>query len=262
MKDLDAATLDDVNQFFRTYYNPRNASLAVAGAVHADEVHELVQQHFGEIPKGSHVSKVKAGPAPLKQRMYQTIDDEVHLPRLYFAWHSPAMFAKHDAELDVLSSTLGQGKSARLYKSLVYDKKIAQDVEAIQSSALLTSTFELTVTARPEVNLAELEKLVWAEIEGTAAHISDEEVERAVRRIETATVESLQTVGGFGGRADRLNHYAFYADDPNYVQRDLARYQEVDAQGVARVAREYLLDQQAVVLTVLPTTTANIGGAQ
>jgi zinc protease len=261
MKDLDAATLEDVNEFFRTFYNPRNASLAVAGAVNAADVHELVQQHFGAIPKGSHVSKVKAAPGPLAQRTYQTIDDEVNLPRLYFAWHSPAMFAEDDAELDVLSSTLGQGKSARLYKTLVYEKKIAQDVEAMQSSALLSSTFELTITARPDANLAELEKMVWAELEAAATRISDDEVERAVRRIETATVDSLQTVGGFGGRADRLNHYAFYAGDPNYVQRDLDRYQEVDAAGVARAARAHLLEQHGVVLTVLPRAASN-GGAQ
>jgi zinc protease len=189
---------------------------------------------------------------PLNGRKYLTLEDDVHLPRLYFTWHSPAMFAPDDAELDVVSGILAQGKTARLYKSLVYDKRVAQDVDALQSSALLSSTFELTITARPNVDLNELAQLVTAEVEQTAKEVAEQEVERAVRRLETSLVDSLQTVGGFGGRADRLNHYAFYAGDPNYVAQDHARYVELDAQGVSAAAEKWLVKQEPVILTVVP----------
>jgi zinc protease len=162
------------------------------------------------------------------------------------------MFARGDAELDVLSGVLAQGKTARLYKSLVYEKQLAQDVDALQSSALLSSTFEITVTARPNADLTELAGLVWTELERAGQEISNDEVVRAVRRIETSLVDSLQTVGGFGGRADRLNHYAFYAGDPDFVARDHARYAAIDASAVAAAARTWLLEQPAVILSVVP----------
>ena len=252
MRDLDAATLDDVNKFFRTYYAPHNASLAVAGAVSASELLDLVHRYFGELQPGSNIPRRAAPAVPLNGQRNLTLEDDVHLPRLYFTWHSPAMFAPGDAELDVLSGVLAQGKTARLYKSLVYEKQLAQDVDALQSSALLSSTFEVTITARPNVDLTELAGLVWAELERAGQEISDDEVVRAVRRIETSLVDSLQTVGGFGGRADRLNHYAFYAGDPDFVARDHARYAAIDARAVVAAARTWLLDQQAVILSVVP----------
>jgi zinc protease len=162
------------------------------------------------------------------------------------------MFAPGDAELDVLSGILAQGKTARLYKSLVYDKRVAQDVDALQSSALLSSTFEVTVTARPNVDLTELAELVWAELEQVASAVAEEEVVRAVRKLETSLVDSLQTVGGFGGRADRLNHYAFYAGDPNFVAQDHARYTAIDAKAVSAAAQEWLVQQEPVILSVVP----------
>jgi zinc protease len=252
MRDLDAATLDDVNRFFRTYYAPHNASLAVAGAVKTEQLLDHVQRYFGELQAGSDIARRAPAAVPLNGHRILTLEDDVHLPRLYFTWHSPPMFAPGDAELDVLSGVLAQGKTARLYKSLVYEKQLAQDVEAVQSSALLSSTFEVTITARPNMDLTELAGLVWAELERAGQVITDDEVLRAVRHIETALVDSLQTVGGFGGRADRLNHYAFYTGDPDFAERDHARYSAIDARAVAAAARTWLLEQPAVILSVVP----------
>ena len=252
MRDLDAATLEDVSRFFRTYYAPRNASLAVAGAVNTKELLARVQHYFGWLAPGGDIARPPVGAIPLNGRKYLTLEDDVHLPRLFFTWHSPAMFAPGDAELDVLSGILAQGKTARLYKNLVYDKRVAQDVDALQSSALLSSTFEVTVTARPNVDLTELAELVWAELEQVASAVAEEEVVRAVRKLETSLVDSLQTVGGFGGRADRLNHYAFYAGDPNFVAQDHARYTAIDAKAVSAAAQEWLVQQEPVILSVVP----------
>ncbi|MGH7460155.1 MAG: M16 family metallopeptidase [Longimicrobiales bacterium] len=252
MLDLDAATLSDVKAFFQSYYAPTNASLCVAGDAEAGHVLELAQRYFAPIPPAPPPPVVRVSPPQLTEHQMLVLEDDVHLPRLYFTWHSPAIYAPHDAELDVLGLLLAQGKSARLYKSLVYEKKIAQDVEAFQSSALLGSTFHIVVTARPETNLTKLADLVRAELEGAVVTLKPEEVQRAVRRFETSFIDSLQTVGGFAGRADRLNHYAFYLDDPAAANRDLERYLHTDEAAVAQAARVHLLDAPAVVLSVLP----------
>ena len=196
------------------------------------------------------------GALPRQTRRYLTLEDDVHLPRLYFAWHSPAIFSADDAELDVLAAVLSQGKASRLYRALVYEQGSAQDVDAFQSSAMLGSTFNIEVTARPSVDLEQLAASVWSELEAVAGTVTEPEVLRAVRHIETNMVDSLQTVGGFGGRADRLNHYAFYVGDPGYVSRDLARYEAVQPAAVARAARTYLLGQDLVVLSVVPKGSA------
>jgi zinc protease len=252
MADLDAATLDDVNSFFRTYYAPTNASLAVAGDVEADRVCELAEKYFGSIPPAARPPVVQTTPPRLHRQSLLALEDEIHLPRLYFSWHSPAIFTADDAELDILGLVLAQGKSARLYRSLVYEKALAQEVEAFQASALLGSAFHVVVTARPETDLGQLAGLVRQELEAAAAELKPEEVQRAVHRFETSFVDALQTVGGFGGRADCLNHYSFYLDDPGAVERDLSRYQNLQPEGVCRAAQMYLLEAQPVVLSVVP----------
>jgi predicted Zn-dependent peptidase len=166
------------------------------------------------------------------------------------------MFETGDAELDVLGAALSQGKNARLYRSLVYRNEWAQDVQAFQSSALLASTFNVVVTARPGIDLDRLVDAVWSELRAAARDLERIEVQRAVNRFETSLVDSLQTVGGFGGRADRLNHYAFYLNDPDGVQRDLERYHRIEPDAVMQAAQAILLDASAVTLTVLPRARA------
>ena len=259
MEDLDAATLDDVVGFFRTYYAPNNASLAVAGAVSADDVLALVEKHFAAIPAATPPAPGQVPAAQLDHTVFETIEDEVHLPRIYICWHSPAVFEPGDAELDVFAATLTQGKTARLYHALVYERGIAQDVEAFQSSALLGSLFNVVVTARPGVALPELYALVMTELESTVSTLDAGEVERSVRRFETSFVDSLQTVGGFGGRADRLNYYATYLGDPGYAQADLDRFLSMTVQRVVSAARTHVIGQPAVVLSVVPKGQRHTG---
>ncbi|MEX2281993.1 MAG: pitrilysin family protein [Gemmatimonadota bacterium] len=252
MPDLDAATLSDVNAFFRRYYVPNNASLCVAGDVDAQQIHELAEKYFGPIPPAAPPAPVSAPLPALSASRASSLEDDVHLPRVYIAWHSPAMFETGDAELDVLGAAMSQGKNARLYRSLVYQNEWAQDVQAFQSSALLGSTFNVVVTARPGIELDRLVEAVWSELRAAARDLERIEVQRAVNRFETSLVDSLQTVGGFGGRADRLNHYAFYLNDPDGVQRDLDRYRRIEPDAVMQAAHTTLLDASAITLTVLP----------
>jgi zinc protease len=252
MPDLDAATMDDVRSFFRCYYAPGNASLCVAGAVQTERVLELTHEFFADIAPAAAPPPIRPaapGPAPAAPLV---LEDNVHLPRLYFSWHTPAIFAAGDAELDWFGLVLAQGKSSRLYRTLVYERQIAQSVEAFQASALLGSTFNVVVTARPAVDLAELARLVHDQLERAAAHIEREELQRARHRFETSFIDALQNVGGFGGRADRLNHYAYYLKDPGAVDRDLERYRRLDGESITQVARTHLLQTSPVVLSVVP----------
>ena len=255
MEDLDAANLQDVRDFFSTYYAPNNAALAIAGAVPADAAFELAEKYFGAIAPAATPPRVAPGPASLASTALLQLEDDVHLPRLYMTWHAPAIFAAGDAELDVAARVLGSGKTARLYKRLVHELEIAQDVEAEQESGLLGSAFGLSVTAREGVSLERIRDEVNRVLEDTVNELDDRELLRARHHIETATIDSVQSVGGFGGKADRLNHYYFYADDPGFLPQDLARYDELTPETV-RVALRKTIAAPCVILSVVPTGKA------
>ena len=253
MADLSAATLDDVLAFFRTYYAPNNAALAIAGDVDTAQVQRQVERYFGEIPRGAPVAAPEAPPAQLAGNCHRTLEDNVQLPRLYLAWHAPAAFAPGDAEMEAVAGVLTEGRSARLYRSLVYDRQVAQSVSAFQDSGRLGSAFYVTVTARPDVPLAGMERAVLDELAAMASNgIRSEEIERVRNNMETAFVDSLQSVGGFGGKADRLNLYNFFVGDAGYAQADLARYDALTAESVAAAGAHYLAHSPYVSLSVVP----------
>jgi zinc protease len=263
MADLDAATLQDVVDFFRTYYAPGNASLAIAGDVDFGEVRALVEKYFADIPPGPEVPEVHAPDATLPRTGRLVLEDDVQLPRLYVAWHSPAHFAPGDAALDVAASVLADGRTSRLYRTLVYDRQVAQDVSAYQSSARLGSEFTVVVTARPEVGLAALEAEVRAELGRMAEEgVSVRELERARNARETGFVDALQTVGGFGGKADRLNQYQFYTGEPDWAGQDLARYRTLTPAAVQAAVRRWLAEPHSVVLSVVPRGRADLAARE
>jgi zinc protease len=257
MADISAATLDDVRTFCTTYYTPSNASIAVAGDVDADAVLATITRYFDDIPPGP-VRPIRSAPqAVLGAERRIVLEDDVKLPRLYMAWHSPAAFEHGDAALDAASGVLAAGRASRLYRSLVYEKQIAQSVSAYQSSALLGSTFRLTLTARPGVSLSALEVEARATMGAVAAGITATELDRARNGIETHFIDALQNVGGFGGRADQLNLYLFHMGDPDYAEADLQRYQRLLPRDVADAVGEHLL-APAVVLSVVPRGRADL----
>ncbi len=165
MDDLTAATLDDVKAFFRTYYAPNNASLAIAGDVRVSRVRELVGKYFGDIPSGPPIPAVEVPDATLDADRPVVLEDAVQLPRLYVAWHAPKVFTDEDAALDVLASVLTEGKSSRLYKRLVYDEQIAQDVSAFQDGQELGGTFWIIATAKPERGLERIATAIREELD-------------------------------------------------------------------------------------------------
>jgi zinc protease len=250
--DLKAATFEDVREFFKTYYHPANASLVVAGDVDTDDAIERVRQHFDEIPPGPK-------PAPLDSTAEITaerrllLEDRVELPRLYLSWHSPAMFTDGDAEMDLLSDLFANGKVSRLYKALVYDRRIASEVMAFQNSRELAGFWQVLATAAPGHSLVELHQAIDEELARLSEDgPTEDEMRRGHAQIEAQFVYRLQTLGGFGGKADQLNAYSVFVDDPGYFERDLARYAGVTQQDLHRAVRKYLRTDNRVVVSVVP----------
>ncbi len=251
-EDLKAARLDDVRAFFQTYYRPRNASLALAGDIDADRAVALANQYFGDLDAGPDPPPVIAPKATLAGETRLVLEDRIELPRIYLAWHSPALFAEDDAELDLVSEVLAGSKTSRLYRSLVYDQRIATEVAASQGSRELGSFFQIVATAAPGRTLAELEQAIARELarlqaEGPTAA----ELERCLAQAEAHFLHRLQTVGGFGGKSDQLNAYNVYLGTPGYFDEDLERYRRADAAGLMRAAARWL-GAGRVALSVVP----------
>jgi len=253
MEDLTAASYDDVVEFFRKYYVPNNASLVIAGDIDPENTKSLVQKWFGEIPPGKPVLPPAAPVAYVSQEKRLVMEDKVQLPRLYLNWITPPHLQPGDAELDVLANILAGGKNSRLYKRLVYDLQIAQDVSANQESQSLSSKFSIEATARSGHTLAELEQVIRQEIQkikNTAPALR--ELQRAVNEYEASFLNRLERIGGFGGKADQLNAYFTETGNPDYFNEDLARYRALAPDDIQSIAMTYLRDDGDVVLSVVP----------
>jgi zinc protease len=257
--DLNAATFEDVREFFRTYYHPSNASLVVAGDVDAADAFARVRSHFEEIDPGPKPLPLQTS-AELTSERRLVLEDRVELPRLYLAWLSPAMFTDGDAEMDLLSDLLANGKVSRLYKALVYERRIASEVMAFQNSRELGGFWQLVATAAPGHTLEELQSAIDGELAALLeSGPTPDEMERGHAQVEAQFVYRLQTLGGFGGKADQLNAYSVFLNDPAYFERDLGRYQSVTAADLHRVAQKYLRTDNRVALSVVPKGQLSLG---
>ena len=252
-EDIEAARLNDVRQFFRQYYTPNNASLAITGDIDPAKTKALVEKYFGTIPAGPPVPKITAVTPPITSERRSVVSDQVELPRVYMGWITPPIYKPGDAEADLLAQLLGGGKSSRLYKTLVYEKQIAQDVQVDNQSQLLGSIFEIQATAKPGVKPEDLERAIHDELAKLRSEgPTQAELERARNVIETRVIQALERLGGFGGVADRLNRYNHYLNDPGYLAKDIARYNNATVADLKRVANAALLPNASVVVYGLP----------
>ena len=249
-EDLEAATVADVREFFDRFYRPSNASLVIAGDFDPTEARALVDRYFGWQPRRDPPPRTRA-PAniALAADIDTVVTDRVQLPRLRLIWHSPALFAAEDADLDLAAHVLGGGKSSRLYRKLVFEDRIAQDASAYQASQLLGSLFHVGATAKPGHDLDEIAAAVNVEITRLAAEGPTEaELERA-RNTHLADfykgLDHLQT------RADLLNHYEHVLGDPGGVARDVERYERATTASV-RDAFARIVSQKRLSLRTLP----------
>ncbi len=262
MEDLTAATHQDVVDFFRTYYVPGNASLVVAGDIDVAKTRALVGKWFSDVKPGAFVPPIDAPPAVLTAVKRETLEDRVQFPRLYLAWITPAQFGPGDADLDLVAQVLTGGKNSRLYKRLVFDLQIAQNVFASQRSGALGSTFQIVVTAKPapgaepkgpQAMIDQVRAIVDEELQKLReTPPAERELERAVNQIEASFYDRMEQVGGFGGKADLLNAYYTGTGVPDYFNEDLARYRARSTSDIQATVQRWLPADRRVELTVLP----------
>jgi zinc protease len=256
MEDLSAASHEDVVAFFRTYYAPNNASLVIAGDIEIDEARRLVEKWFSEIPRDAPVPPIAPPAITLDTVVRRTITDQVQLPRVYLAWHTPRAYAPGDAAMDLVANLLASGKNSRLYKRLVYDMQIAQDVFAFQQSQALGSLFMVVATARPGQRLETIEAIIDEEIARLGGEpLEPRELERARTQIEAGFYRSMERVGGFYGKANQLNQYYASTGMPDYFEEDLSRYRAIAPNDIQSAVRFYLPRDRRVELRVVPEVT-------
>jgi len=252
-EDIQAAKLDDVRRFFRQYYAPNNASLAIVGDFDPAATKALVSKYFATLKRGPAVPPIKAETPKITSERRKSVTARVELPRVYMAWITSPILKPGDADADIAAGILGGGRSSRLYKKLVYEKQIAQNVSAQQQSLILGSVFQIEATARPGHTADELEKAIddeLAVLRSTPADAS--EIERSRNRIETSIIGGLEVLGGFGGVADRLNSYNHYLGTPDYLEKDILRYRAVTPATIQTFAKDQLAQNARVVMHVTP----------
>ncbi len=248
-EDIQAVRLEDVKQFFKRYYAPNNASLAIVGDFDPAQARALVEKYFGTLERGMPVPPIRVETPTITAERRAVVQDRIEMPRVYMAWLTAPIFKPGDADADLASIILGGGRSSRLYKKLVYEKEIAQDVNVQQQSLILGSQFQIQATARPGHSLEELERVIDEELESFRTKGPElREIERARNTIETQIVSRLEGLGGFGGVADRLNSYNHYLGSPDYLRKDIERYRAVTPASMMAFARATLQPASRVVV--------------
>jgi zinc protease len=224
-EDLEAATLEDVKDFFRQYYTPNNATLSIAGDFDSNQVKEWIASYFGEIPAGPPVEEVAVWIPELPNEKRIKSQERVQLTRLHYAWHTPPYYAEGDADMDLAAKILGQGRTSRLYKRLVHEEKLAQDVNMFQSSGQISSALIAMITLRPDADPALVESIFDEELAKFAkSGPTGDELQRVKNAFEAEFIKGVQRIGSWGGKNDRLNRYNHYLGTPDYFRQDYERY--------------------------------------
>jgi len=255
-EDLTAASLEDVREFFKTYYTPNNLSLAITGDFDKAEAKRLVEKYFGGIPPGPALARPARWVPQLDGEKILEVSDRVPQERVYLAWPSLSLFEAGDAELQIASAILTDGLSSRLRKALIYDRQLASDVFSSQGSNEISGSFTVVATARPGVKLQQIEQVVTDEIARLAtAGPTAEELSRVKAKIEYNFVSGLERIGGFGGKADLLNRYNTFLGDPGKFEEDLARYRNSTMSSVRDVVGKWLDTRNRLLVRFHPETS-------
>jgi zinc protease len=253
--DIQAARLEDARDFFKRYYAPNNASIAIVGDFDPAQAKKLVEKYFATLKRGPAAPPISVQTPKITAERRKIVPDRIELPRVYMSWLTSPIFKPGDAEATIAANILGGGRASRLYQKLVYEKQIAQDVRVDQQSLLLGSQFQIDATARPGHTPEELEQAINEELERLrTTPVEQREIDQARNTIETRVVTRLENFGGFGGVADILNSYNHYLGTPDYLQKDIQRLRAVTPATVLAFAREQLQpNARAVVYAVKGT---------
>ena len=250
MQDLSAAGYQDVVDFFKRYYVPNNASLVVAGDIDPVRTRARVEKWFADVKPGAPVPRVSAPVVVLEGVKRKTLTDRVELPLRLLAWHTPALLSPGDAEMDLLAAVLAGGKNSRLYKRLVYDMQIAQEVSATQMSQRLGSMFLVQFAPRPGHTLDEVQQVVDQELERLRSEPpQQQEIDRALNGLEAASYHAVERASD---KADQLNAYYMNTGNPDYFEEDLARYRALSPSDLQAAAQRFLPAGARVELSVVP----------
>lgn len=255
MEDLSAASADDVKDFFRRFYTPSNAVLAIAGDFNTTELRKRIEHWFGDVKPGPAAPPIEVPAVEITKVIKDSMTDQVQLPRLYLTWLTPRAFAPGDAELDVAASILAGGKTSRLYKRLVYDLQVAQNVTASQQTAQLGSEFRITVTPKPsadapQVALDKLKAIIDEELDKLRNESPTErEMQRVMNGLEAGFYSQMERVNG---QARALNAYFAQTGNPDYFNEDLARYRALSANDISAAVRRWLPSDKRLEFSVLP----------
>ncbi|MFN0012604.1 MAG: M16 family metallopeptidase [Phycisphaerales bacterium] len=258
--DLEAASVDNVKNFFATFYAPNNCSLVVAGDFDPAQIKPLVKNLFGSIPRGN-VAKDRPVPDPTLGRVVRaSMYDKVQLPKVAMYFHSPAQYQEGDAEMDISALVLAGGQSSRLYKRLVLADQLAVEVQSGQDSAQLGSMFRVEVLAKPGSDLSRIEAIMDEELAKFAKDgPTADELAQRVAAIETSKLSSLQDVAR---RADQLNEYEYFFGQPDSLKRDLDRYRTTTPAKVAQTAAKVLSMESRGIVRVLAERAPAVASAR
>jgi zinc protease len=243
MEDLDAASLDDVGKWFKTYYGAANATLVIAGDVDAETAREKVERYFGDIPSGPPVDHPKAWVAKRTGEQRLVTQDRVPQPRVLMVWNVPEYGTQEAAYLDLLSDVLGTGKTSRLYKRLVYTDQIATDAAAFVGLHEIGGQFMLQATARPGVDLAKVEAALREELQKVLAEgPTEREMQRVRTQFEANFVRGIERIGGFGGKSDILAMNQVYLKNPEFYKTWLGWVRDAKAEHLKETGSTWLSD--------------------
>ena len=252
MDDLSAATLEDVKEFFRTWYVPNNAVLTLAGDFESAQARELVERYFGDIPRGAAPPPFAGVRTPMPSEQRSSSTSTVQLPRVYRLYHLPPFGDPDWIAGDLLSYVLSVGRASRLDRSLVYEKRMAQEVGSFLLQTEASGMLIMIATARDDVDPARLEEAVDAEIHRLLADgIREDEMERARNQAETGYAHEIESIGS---RADLLNTFATFHGDAEKLTPFIDAYAKTSASDVLSVAERFLRQDNRSTLWVLPET--------
>ena len=258
-EDLTAASVDDVKNFFKTWYVPSNATVAIVGDIDIAATKKLVDKWFASFPSSTRPTEKKV-PAPAAKPTTVAVEDSFAKQRqATFVWHSPANFADGDAELSIAADALAGEGYGRLYKQLVLGKQLATSVSASQDGSTFSGTFDITVTLRSEASMDDVKKIVMAEVAKLAAeNLTDREIKRVVADAEASSIYRLQNLNA---RANALQGYNHYLGDPGKLTWDLDRYRNAKADKIRTTFAKYVVPGNVVTVITNPAS-APAGGAK
>jgi zinc protease len=241
MDDLDAATLEDVHEWFKAYYGPNNAVLVVSGDVVPSEVFTKVQKYFGDIPPGAPIARQQTWEVQLENDKREIMQDRVPQARLYKIWGGPHLLSEDADSLDLAGDILANGKNSRLYERLVYNEQIATSASAGIFATEIGGMFLISITAQPGGDLAVIEAAVDEELERFMLDgISDAELERIKAQRRSGFIRGVERIGGFGGKSDILASNAVYAGDPAFYKVSQQRIEDATSASIGAAVDRWL----------------------